>query len=142
MIPVVVDTSVFVRYLIRPSYAVTDLIEAYWINDEIELITSPELIDELKDVLSRPSMRRFIKPQEGQALLDAIAIKATHLPATGPSPPFTRDPKDDKFVACALAGRARYLISYDKDILVLGSIADVRMVTPQQFVSDYTSRLD
>src|SRR5216684_1607645 len=31
----------------------------------------------------------------------------------------SRDPKDDPFLACALAARARYIVSYDRDLLKL-----------------------
>jgi len=53
----------------------------------------------------------------------------------GPLPSYTRDPKDDKFIACALAGRAEVVITVDEDILALGSLMNVQMMTPQDFVT-------
>ncbi|MFN2244074.1 MAG: putative toxin-antitoxin system toxin component, PIN family, partial [Anaerolineae bacterium] len=47
---------------------------------------------------------------------------------------YTRDPKDDKFVACALVGDANYLITEDKDLLVLQVVRDVRIMTPYDFL--------
>jgi predicted nucleic acid-binding protein len=47
---------------------------------------------------------------------------------------YSRDPKDDKFVACALAGDADYVVTEDKDILVLEALAGVRLVTPYDFL--------
>jgi predicted nucleic acid-binding protein len=41
--------------------------------------------------------------------------------------------KDDKFVACALAGDAGYVITLDKDILALRALGDVHMMTPTSF---------
>jgi predicted nucleic acid-binding protein len=76
---------------------------------------------------------------EKAALLEAIASKAEILPPLGEVPAFTRDPKDDKFVACALAGHADYVISLDKDVLSLGMVGEVRMVAPHQFVSKANS---
>ena len=55
------------------------------------------------------------------------------LPPLGPLPPYTRDPKDDKFVACALAGNAGYVVTLDRDILALG-LDSVRMLTPGEFL--------
>ena len=136
MIRVVVDTSVLIRYLIRPSAAIRDVIEVRWVNDEIQMVTALELIEELESVLRRDYIQALIRPQEGQALLDAIHLKAEILPPLGAIPAYTRDPKDDKFVACALAGDAKYVITVDKDLLVLETLQGVCMVTPDEFVGD------
>ena len=95
MIRVVIDTSVLIRYLMKPA-------------------------------------------QEGQVLLDAIHLKAEILPRLGPIPSYTRDHKDDKFVACALAGAAQWVITFDKDLLDLAELSGVQMVTP----ADFVARLD
>jgi predicted nucleic acid-binding protein len=39
---------------------------------------------------------------------------------------------DDKFVACAVAGEAEYLITVDQDLLALGSVGDLMIVRPEQ----------
>ena len=135
MIRVVIDTSVLIRYLIKPSAAIKELIEMRWLNDEIQMISSPELWTEIEGVLGREYIRELVLPQEGQVLLEAIALKAKVLSSLGPIPSYSRDPKDDKFVACALAGEATYVITVDRDLLVLGSIGGVRMVTPSEFVA-------
>ena len=93
--------------------------------DLIFLFVSPSL------GVSKPTL---IRTDEGQALLDAITQKADILPQLGPVPAYTRDPKDDKFVACALVGDANYLITEDKDMLVLEVVGDVRIVPPYDFL--------
>lgn len=136
MIRVVIDTSVFIRYLIRPSAAIRMLIEELWLNDVIRVVTAPELIAELEGVLGRPKMRRWILPEEGQVLLDVIALKAELVRVSGPVPSYTRDPKDDKFVACALVGNASHIITADVDLLNMVSLEGIRAVTPEVFVGD------
>lgn len=134
MIRTVVDTSVLIRYLIRPSAAIKEMVEEHWINGEFLMVSSPELVAELEDVLGRGYIQRFIQPDEGQVLLEAIYRQAEMIPSLGEIPRYTRDAKDDKFVACAIAGRASYIVTTDADILTLGSLADVQMVTPKVFV--------
>ena len=133
MIRIVVDTSVLIRYLIKPSVAIRDLIEVRWLGDEVQMVTASELIEELAGVLERDYIQALIHPPEGQALLDAIHIKAEIVPPLGTIPTYSRDPKDDKFVACALVGEAEYIITVDKDLLVLEALQGVRMVTPDEF---------
>jgi putative PIN family toxin of toxin-antitoxin system len=135
VIRVVIDTSVLVRYLIKPSAATRDLIEVQWLAEKVRMVTAPELISELEGVLSRDYIQQFVHADEAQALFDAIVIKAERLPPLGQVPAFTRDPKDDKFVACALAGNAGYVITEDKDLLALQTLSGVRMLTPSQFMA-------
>ena len=134
MLRVVIDTSVLIRYLIKPSASIRYLIEEMWFNEDIVLVTSPELLAELDFVLRRGSIRKFIHVDEGKALLEAILVKAENLPSLGEIPVFTRDPKDDKFVACAIAGQASFVITEDRDILALGSVGDIYLITPYEFV--------
>jgi putative PIN family toxin of toxin-antitoxin system len=134
VIRAIIDTSVLIRYLIKPSAAIKELIEERWLGDEVQMVTAPELIAELEGVLERDYIQTLIRIDEGRALLDAITQKADILPPLGPVPAYTRDPKDDKFVACALVGDAHYLITEDKDILVLEVVGDVRIVTPYDFL--------
>lgn len=98
------------------------------------MVTAPELMAELADVLGRTKMRRFITEEDGDALLEAVSRFAEMLPPLGDVPPYTRDPKDDMFVACALLGGARYLVSVDQDLLVLESVDTVTIVTPEEFL--------
>ena len=134
MIRAIIDTSVLIRYLIKPSAAIKELIEERWLGDEIQMVTAQDLIAELEGVLKRDYIQTLIRTDEGQALLDAITQKADILPPLGPVPAYTRDPKDDKFVACALVRDANYLITEDKDLLVLEVVGDVRIVTPYDFL--------
>jgi len=135
VIRAVIDTSVLIRYLIKPSAAIKELIEVYWLGDQVQMVIAPELIAELEGVLGRDDIRALIQPLEGQVMLEAIYLKAEILPSLGEIPSYTRDPRDDKFIACALAGDAGYVITVDKDLLVLETLSGIRMVTPYEFVA-------
>ncbi len=134
-IRVVIDTSCLLRYLIRPGSAIKQLIEIWLLEDRIQFVTSPELLAELQDVLGRSRMRAIIQPDEAGALVDTVRNKAEILPPLGPVPPYSRDAKDDKFVACAIAARAACLITVDRDLLALGSIGDVAVMEPHTFLA-------
>jgi putative PIN family toxin of toxin-antitoxin system len=45
-----------------------------------------------------------------------------------------RDQADDKFFACAVAGRADYIVTEDKDILDVGEYRGVRPVSAAEFL--------
>jgi len=49
-------------------------------------------------------------------------------------PGASRDPKDDKFLACAVEGAADYIVTGDADLLSLEKFHAVRIVRPAEFV--------
>lgn len=139
MIRAVIDTSVFIRYLVRPGAAVRELVERLWVDGRFVMVTSPELLAELADVLARPRILRLIHQEDAAALLDSLAAHAHLIPTIGEIPEYTRDRKDDKFVACAIASGADFLVTSDEDILVLGELSGVKFVTPYAFVNALAS---
>jgi uncharacterized protein len=46
----------------------------------------------------------------------------------------SRDADDDFYLACALAARAEFLVTWDKDLLVLGRPFGIHILTPAQFL--------
>jgi putative PIN family toxin of toxin-antitoxin system len=131
---VVIDTSVWIHYLVRPGAAVRRIVDDLWLSERLKMVASPELIEELAGVLARPAIRALIPEEAGGALLDIIDGRVEMLPALGEVPKLTRDPKDDKFVACAVLAGADFLISLGRDILAVGELGGVRVVTPVGFV--------
>jgi uncharacterized protein len=51
------------------------------------------------------------------------------------TPPVSRDPKDDKFLACARFAAADYLVTEDKDLLVLNTYTGTRICQPAEFIA-------
>ena len=125
-----IASALGVCHLIKPGAAVRYLIEGLWLEAKILMVSSSELLQELYGVLVRPYIQELIRLQEGKTLVDILLEKAGMLLSMGEIPHYTRDPKDDKFVACANAGQARYLTTLDKDILVLGKLRNLEMITP------------
>jgi predicted nucleic acid-binding protein len=50
-----------------------------------------------------------------------------------------RDPKDDKVLELALNGKAQYIISGDRDLLVLHPFRDVIVTTADEFLKTIES---
>jgi len=75
-----------------------------------------------------------IRPGEMAQLADILQSVAEVIPRiTEPIPAVTRDPKDDYFIAYALVGEADYLVTGDKDLLVLEEVGTLRILTPRAF---------
>jgi putative PIN family toxin of toxin-antitoxin system len=131
---VVIDTNVFVRYLLQPGAATRRLIEDLWLENKLIVISAPELFQELSQVLDREAIRTYIHSDEGPVLLETLQSKAEFLPPLGEIPTYSRDPKDDKSVACAIAAQSAFLISEDRDLLAWGNIGKIQILTPYDFL--------
>jgi putative PIN family toxin of toxin-antitoxin system len=46
----------------------------------------------------------------------------------------SRDPKDDPYLATALAAKAQFIVTYDKDLLALGKPFGVEILKPSAFL--------
>jgi putative PIN family toxin of toxin-antitoxin system len=46
----------------------------------------------------------------------------------------SRDPSDDPYLAAALAARADFIVTYDKDLLVLKKPFGIEIIRPSQFL--------
>jgi putative PIN family toxin of toxin-antitoxin system len=126
----VADTNVVVSGLFWPGppRRILDLART----GQVELFTSPTLLAELEDVLSR---RKFIRRFElaGVGLQDLVqgyaALARVILPAEVP-PIIAEDPDDDEVLACAMAARAEVIVSGDSHLLRLAEYQGIRIVRP------------
>lgn len=48
-----------------------------------------------------------------------------------------RDPKDDKFINCAIDAKAIYIVSEDNDLLTIKNFAGIEIVTAREFYDKY-----
>jgi putative PIN family toxin of toxin-antitoxin system len=63
-----------------------------------------------------------------------LRLKARWVESASLGKPRSRDPKDDAFIGCALAARAKYVITQDDDLLVLGKPFGIEMIAPSGFL--------
>lgn len=97
----------------------------------LQLYSSAALLEELADVLTRPSLVRqlaVIGEQAADVLLDyTSAVEIIEAPPL--AKPVCRDPDDDDVLALALAAQADLIVSGDQDMLVLGQFEDIPILT-------------
>ena len=56
--------------------------------------------------------------------------------------PRSRDPKDDRYVACALGAKAEAIVSNERDLLALERPFGVAILTPVEFLKMVRGRLE
>jgi putative PIN family toxin of toxin-antitoxin system len=132
MLKAVVNTNVFLRALINPHSRCGRLLSEF--AEDYVLVLSPAIIREVLEVLHRSGLRAKF-PQISQLdvtrIIGLFAQAEVVEPASVPS--ISRDPEDDKFLACVKSATADHLVTEDKDLLVLESYAGTRIGQPAEF---------
>jgi len=128
---VVIDTNVIISALLfggKPGELIL-----LWENEKIEPLVSKEIIDEYIKVLAYPKFE--LSKTEIQFLLYHQLLPYFKVIETYPGPVIIRkDPTDDKFVRCALAGNAKVIVSGDIHLLSLKKYQDIHIISPSDFL--------
>ena len=96
------------------------------------MLISAETITELNDVLKREKFNKYISEEERMQFLTAFVREAKLVEVTEEITE-CRDPKDNKFLELAVSGKADYIVSGDKDLLVLNPFRGISILPPKEF---------
>ena len=130
-VKVVVDTNVVISALLFGG-ALGKLI-GLWQGNAIKPVASREIIDEYIRVLTYPKFKlseeeiNFLLYREILPFFEIIDVRQ------GPQV-IEKDPHDDKFISCASAAGAGYIISGDKHLLSLKSYQKIKILSPAEFI--------
>ena len=133
---VVLDTNVIVSGAMwrgNPS-----IILNAWADSLFEAVASPEILEEYEDILHEVGKKVGREDFADRWILviqERIRIVTPEREVT-----LCRDPDDNKFLSCALAADALFLVSGDKDLGVLEKIGSTRIVTPGVFVREHLKK--
>jgi putative PIN family toxin of toxin-antitoxin system len=129
---VVLDPNVLVSALISPAGPPREILTA-WTQGRFELVASPALLGELRDVLARARFRRWVSVATAAEYVDGLAEDALVVDDPAPQPGLSPDPDDDYLITLARAGGADYLISGDRHLTGLTDPTPP-VLTPRQFL--------
>lgn len=130
----VLDTNVVVSALFWDGKPLE--VMALALGGDVRLYASAALLAELRVTLAKP---KLVKALEASGRSTAYHVDAyrrlvtltRRAPAQGE---WSRDPDDDHVIACALASRADFLVTGDGDLLSLGTVEGVRIVSPMDLL--------
>ncbi len=129
---IVLDTSVLISWLIFNSPTPTRAIRKA--QREAFLLASTETLDELHNVLMRPKFHRAIDLSVRESIFSEYSRNVVRIRITTPIR-LCRDPRDDKFLALALDGRADLLLTGDEDLLALHPFRGIAILSPAAFLT-------
>lgn len=128
-VKVIFDTNVWISFLIGKRLS---KIKRHISSGDITIITTEQLLTEIKIVTSRKKLKKYF-PEESvkelieflEAIAEKVEIKPTHF--------INRDPKDNFLLDLIDFSEADYLITGDKDLLEHNPFKTAQILTPAEF---------
>ena len=129
---IVVDTNTIISGILLPGSVPGRLLS--FLAERATLIFSPATRDELLRVIAREKFDRYVTFGARER---AVTVLVRDSEIVIPRRVFhvCRDPKDDKFIDAAHAGKADCLISGDDDLIALREFERVPILTAKRYLA-------
>lgn len=128
---VIFDTNLWISFLIGHQ---TQLVRRMLTDIRFDVYVCSRLIEEIRDVVSRDKIRKYVSPADIDdllAIINAFCQFATIEAEIAPSA--VRDPKDLYLLALADTIGADYIVSGDADLTDLGQHNQTRIMKLADF---------
>lgn len=127
----VLDTNTVISALLFSGTA--SRLVSLWQSRRVALLVSREILEEYLRVLAYPKFK--LSDQEIRGLLEEDLLPFVQtVRVRRRLAVVRRDPDDDKFLECAVAGRAAYLVTGDRDLRELDSFRGITILTAGEFL--------
>lgn len=130
---VVIDTNVFISGIFwsgAPSQVLTA-----WQSNKFDMAITQEILEEYQrvaEILSKKHPTVDIIP-----IIELVATKAKLYKPVKLGEQISRDPDDDKFIACALAAKTNLIVTGDDDLLSINGHMNLSMIKPRAFLNNF-----
>jgi uncharacterized protein len=122
---VILDTNIWISFLITKDFSFLDRILD---SGKVKLIFSDELFTEFVTVAERPTLRKYFSKGDLKTLTQIIEKYGTLIEVTS-NFNLCRDRKDNFLLNLAFDSKADYLVSGDKDLLIIGKVNKTKIIT-------------
>ena len=132
MIKATYDTNTLASGTVS-SYGWSAFVINAWINDDVEMVTSESLIDELSRTLEKSYFTSRLTQDQRQLFIKLVKERAMIIPITTPIPKVATHPEDDIVLATAESGKVSYIVTGDHQLQQLKQFKDIQIVSPRTF---------
>lgn len=129
---IIVDTNLWISFLIGKRLS---LLKKLLTNPNITVYVCDELIREFKDVSKREKIQKYISEQDVWDTLKVMDAYCQVIPIKTKAKSYIRDVKDLYLLSLAETIQADYILTGDKDLLVLESHLHTRILTYSEYMS-------
>ena len=136
MVRVVIDTNSLVSAILSHRGNCARIVNLFR-EDRIEVAISNGILEEMERVLHYPKIRKRHgwNPEQIHLFLKEFERFCVSVsPPIRDSVILEKDPSDDKYILCAMASQASYIVTGDKTLLELAQYEGIQIVSPKKFL--------
>jgi hypothetical protein len=132
---VVLDANQYVSAVLKPASKPAELVQLA-LEKKVTLLVSEPILEEIERVLSYPRLQKVhqFAPEEISQYVQNIREAATVTPGRLRIEAVKEDPADDKYLVCAVEGKANYIVSGDRHLRDLEAYGGIPIVDPATFL--------
>ena len=133
---VVLDANIYVSSMLN-NHGNPKRIMAMWEQGDFDVLVSESIIDEVGRVLRYPRIVKRHKQDEEaiERFLKLLASEAVIVEPAEVLDVVQEDESDNRYLECAIEGKAQYVVSGDQHLLKLGEYKGIIIIPPAAFVA-------
>ena len=128
---IIIDTNLWISFMLGRKLTTMRSLLTY---PTLEIYVCRELLDEFYDVSSREKIQKYIHPEDLDDTLKLIHLYGKYVVIRTQSKSEIRDKKDLYRLSLADTIKANYIVTGDKDLLVLEKHNHTKIVTITEFM--------
>ncbi len=138
MTRIVIDTNILVSAILTPKGNPAQILKLV-LEEKLNLIISPAILEETQQVLCYPKLVKLMKKnkitkKEVYSFLEKMSKVAVITPGKLVIDAIPDDPADNKILACGLEGEVDYIISGDRHLTDLKIFQGIKIINPSTFL--------
>ncbi|MBR3648561.1 MAG: putative toxin-antitoxin system toxin component, PIN family [Paludibacteraceae bacterium] len=127
---IILDSNIWISFLLGFQQ---EFIRFVLTDKRFEVYVCPQLLNEVRNVASRPKIQKRIEVGDVDRLLNLIAIYCHNIPISHEALSPIRDAKDLYLLSLAETAHAAYIVSGDSDLTDLQHHLSTRILTLAEF---------
>lgn len=128
---IILDTNLWISFLITKNFSKLDTL---LISGKSKLIFSEELLNEFILVATRSKLKKYFSRTDLLAILEVLDSEGELVKVISKIN-LCRDIKDNFLLSLAVDGKADYLLTGDKDLLILKKIKNTKIISLSEFLA-------
>lgn len=138
MTRVVLDTNLFISAILSPKGKPATILKMV-LDARIDLVLSPAILKEVGLVINYGKINKLlakqsVTPEKTKDALRKIVKTAIMVSGETDIHRIEKDPSDDMILACAVEGKADFIVSGDHHLTDLVSFEGISIVNPDNFL--------
>jgi putative PIN family toxin of toxin-antitoxin system len=129
---VILDTNLWISFLISKDF---NFLDNYVEKGKVKLIFSEELFNEFISVVERPKLKKYFTESDTKHLIQIIN-KYAILHHISTDTEQCRDKKDNFLLNLAIDSEADYLVTGDKDLLIIKKVRKTKILTITELINE------